>query len=99
MNQLSVKNELDNFDGSQKDIAVLQELDKKKVIMTSAMQWKSVSKVLVIRRGWIITWIKSRPANKADQARTFASNQQTDVDTRLQITITTSTTPTESKFA
>ena len=31
-NQLSVKNELDNFDGSQKDITVLQELDEKKVI-------------------------------------------------------------------
>ena len=31
-NQLSVKHELTNFDGSQKDITVLQKLNKEKVI-------------------------------------------------------------------
>ena len=67
--------------------------------MIRAIQWKSVSKVLVIMREQSIIWIKSRSVNEADQAKTFALNQRTGMDARSDIFVTTSKTPTERKFA
>ena len=65
-NQSPVKNELDNSDGSEKDIAVLQELDEEKVIDEMFIK-NNGNKHHVIEKRQRSTGYKDRTEHHMDQ--------------------------------